>query len=145
MERFANLRDRLRASGPADLPLLAPVALALIAEALAAAPAESPSDPLTLAADLLSSELPLPPQQAAARIGMNYESFRRQFRKRFGVSPAAWGLNHRLDRACSLLTSTDLPVADIARRLGYANPFAFTNRFSSKIGRSPSAFRHRGR
>jgi AraC-like DNA-binding protein len=51
-------------------------------------------------------------------------------------------LNDRRQRdACDLLAKSDLPVRDVARRLGYENPANFTRAFSRASGVTPTAFR----
>lgn len=47
----------------------------------------------------------------------------------------------RRDLACSLLTTTDQTVSEIATRLGYSEPSAFYRAFRKWMGLSPEAFR----
>lgn len=47
----------------------------------------------------------------------------------------------RRDLACSLLTTTDQTVSEIANRLGYSEPSAFYRAFRKWTGLSPEAFR----
>lgn len=53
----------------------------------------------------------------------------------------------RAARACELLRDTDLPIAVVARRVGYAEPAQFAKAFRRHIGVVPSAYRraHAGR
>lgn len=89
-----------------------------------------------------------PPQTAhipalAARAGLGETAFRAAVRARFGRSPRAHLERLRLDRAAYALTTTALPVAEIAAAAGYADPFHFARVFRRVHGRSPSAYRHR--
>lgn len=40
-----------------------------------------------------------------------------------------------------MLRQTDLPVREIARRLGYADPYYFSRAFRKTVGTSPTAYR----
>ncbi|MFE1793688.1 helix-turn-helix domain-containing protein, partial [Streptomyces sp. NPDC059525] len=50
-------------------------------------------------------------------------------------------LGIRLTRAKELLARTDLPVAGIARRVGYEDPAYFSRLFSRRVGMAPVRFR----
>lgn len=65
----------------------------------------------------------------------------RMFRTSFGLPPAAWIAAQRLDRARELLRATDLPLADVAARCGYANPSHFSHRFRESVGVTPNVYR----
>ena len=65
----------------------------------------------------------------------------RMFRESFGLPPAAWIAQQRLDRARTLLRTTTLPLAQIADQCGYANASHFSHRFREAVGVTPSAFR----
>ncbi|MGE9290587.1 MAG: helix-turn-helix domain-containing protein [Puniceicoccales bacterium] len=43
--------------------------------------------------------------------------------------------------ACELLTFTDLPVQEIAARVGLENPYYFSRLFKKRLGKSPSDYR----
>jgi len=47
----------------------------------------------------------------------------------------------RIDRAATLLASTDAPVKTIASRVGYDSEPAFARAFSRMLGRTPTAYR----
>jgi AraC-like DNA-binding protein len=49
----------------------------------------------------------------------------------------------RLDVARSLVCHTDLPVQEVAARLGYRTPGSFARAFARWTGYSPSAYRRR--
>ena len=139
--RFVALRAAL-ADQP--LPQLMAQAIALITEACAAAVPLPTQDPLQVAAVLLAGERAPSPQTVAAQVGLPYSRFRRAFSRRHGLAPAAYRLRRQIDHAGASLIGGAEPVAAIAARLGYANPFAFTNRFTAIVGISPSGYRRRG-
>jgi AraC family transcriptional regulator, regulatory protein of adaptative response / methylphosphotriester-DNA alkyltransferase methyltransferase len=51
----------------------------------------------------------------------------------------------RMERAAELLATTPLPVADVARRVGYRQSAQFAKAFRSHHGMVPSAYRERSR
>ena len=65
----------------------------------------------------------------------------RMFRASFGLPPAAWIAQQRLERARALLRSTALPLAQIAEQCGYANASHFSHRFRESVGVAPTVFR----
>ena len=47
----------------------------------------------------------------------------------------------RMQRAAELLAATNVPVREVARRVGYRQPAQFAKAFARRHGRSPSQFR----
>jgi len=82
-------------------------------------------------------------QDAAHRLGMSYEVFRKKFRKLYGVPPARYHSNQQMKRACELLSTTPASVQEIARQLEFCDEFHFSKRFSQIIGCSPTTYRAR--
>ena len=66
------------------------------------------------------------------------------FRSQFGVSPTEYLTKIRMSTACELLTSTDLPIKEIAALVGYADSHFFSRVFRSRLGVSPKAYRDVG-
>ncbi|MFC0283428.1 helix-turn-helix domain-containing protein [Camelimonas abortus] len=100
-------------------------------------------DPGAQVAALLREHGPgLTLQQAAARLGMSARTLQRRLTDG-GGSFRRLQLQARMETARRLLRDTDLPVAEIAWRLGYAEPSAFNHRFRSAFGVSPRAWRRR--
>ncbi|WP_343949905.1 helix-turn-helix transcriptional regulator, partial [Nonomuraea longicatena] len=58
-----------------------------------------------------------------------------------GLTPADYLLSVRLSTAKELLAGTDLPVAAIARRVGYHDTAYFTRIFTRRTGTQPTTFR----
>ncbi|MDE0896282.1 MAG: helix-turn-helix transcriptional regulator, partial [Planctomycetota bacterium] len=69
------------------------------------------------------------------------EHLRRLTTQTLGRSPMQHVTYLRMKRASELLESTDHKIARIAREVGYANPFAFSNTFLRWSGFRPSYFR----
>ncbi|ADB30395.1 transcriptional regulator, AraC family [Kribbella flavida DSM 17836] len=77
----------------------------------------------------------------AAAVALSRRTFTRQFRARTGVSGQAWLLRQRLDRARSLLETTDHPVERIATASGFGSSAALRHHFRQVLGTTPQ--RHR--
>ena len=84
---------------------------------------------------------PLTLDRLAAQARVSKFHFAREFRAHTGVSPHAYLVELRLDAARRLLASTDLSVAECARRCGFRRPAHFGTVFAKQIGVSPTAFR----
>ncbi|NBB96282.1 MAG: helix-turn-helix domain-containing protein [Planctomycetes bacterium] len=77
----------------------------------------------------------------AEACGMAASTFRRKFRQATGLSPHRYHLRARTGAASDLLLDTDLPIKEIARRLGYRDVYFFSRQFKAQTGLSPSSFR----
>lgn len=85
--------------------------------------------------------LPLSVAEHAARIGMTSAELRTAVRRSVGCSPKDYLLGVRLRRAKELLAGTALPVASVARRVGYRDPAYFSRLFTRRVGMAPVRFR----
>ena len=83
--------------------------------------------------------------EEAAKLGISRTTFRRFFLAYLNLPAGEFLLNARIDRARRLLIETALPVAEIARRCGFADPFYFSRRFRLENGETASAYRDRNR
>jgi AraC-like DNA-binding protein len=79
---------------------------------------------------------------ALARVAhLSPAHFSREFRRAFGETPHQYLLTRRLERAASLLRSTDHTVADICFRVGLRSVGSFTTSFGRTYGCTPTAYR----
>ena len=53
-------------------------------------------------------------------------------------------LHRKIARACYLLEVSDLPVAEVAQRFGFDDPYYFSRVFRKITGVSPSHYRQAG-
>ncbi|MGW3295170.1 AraC family transcriptional regulator [Streptomyces xiamenensis] len=74
----------------------------------------------------------------AARAAMSERALTRRFRAETGDSPAVWRARARMLTAVPLLATAS--VTEVAGRLGYATPAAFTAAFTRTFGVPPSRF-----
>ncbi len=77
----------------------------------------------------------------ARELGTNRTSLQRVVSEATGKSVAEYVAAVRLDAARALLAETDLPVAEIAERTGYADASAFSRAFKQGFNAAPSEYR----
>lgn len=80
-------------------------------------------------------------QEIAEAIGVGYSTFRKNFKKYTGMSPASYFQDLRLQRAKDLLRTTELSIKEIAYRLNFDSPDYFSTQFRKKTGQRPTDFR----
>ena len=80
-------------------------------------------------------------ESLAAEAGISSRTFRRQFKQRMGLSPRAYLLSQRINRAKQLLTDTTQPIKQIASALGYSDVYFFTRQFKEQTGLPPALYR----
>lgn len=78
----------------------------------------------------------------AEELGVNRSWLSQRFREAFGLPPHKYLKALRMRHALKLLAETDLSVADIGEKAGYADASYFTRCVKSATGQSPSEFRH---
>ena len=80
-------------------------------------------------------------QDIADEIGVSYSTFRKNFKKYTGLSPASYFQDLKLQRAKDLLRSTQMSIKEIAYLLDFETPDYFSTQFRKKVGKRPSDFR----
>ncbi|MEM9257646.1 MAG: AraC family transcriptional regulator [Pseudomonadota bacterium] len=98
---------------------------------------------ISLALAAIHANLSQPPcvEDLAREAGMSRSSFVEVFSQTMGAAPATYMLARRLETAAALLRETELSTAEIAYRVGYDAPEAFSRAFKRATGHSPSAWR----
>jgi AraC-like DNA-binding protein len=86
---------------------------------------------------------PLTVPELAAIAGASPAHFSREFRRAFGEPPHRYLLTRRLERAASLLRSTDRSVADVCCMVGLSSVGSFTTSFRRIYGMTPTEYRRR--
>jgi AraC-like DNA-binding protein len=82
------------------------------------------------------------PLDAFARMcHRSLSSFKRDFRKHYGITPGRWLLERRLDCSANLLRTTPLSVTEIMMECGFEDPAHFSRAFKARHGRSPRGYR----
>jgi AraC-like DNA-binding protein len=144
--RFDHFLFRPEPTTGAGRDAEAAMVLALLAEIFgerSAPQARPPSDWLDRSTALLGSALgeARTPAEVAAAVGMPYETWRRAFRRRIGVSPARYRLDRRLAAAADRLLGSADSVRIIAADLGFADERHLVARFREAYGCTPAALR----
>ena len=85
------------------------------------------------------SRITLP--ELAARFHLSQSSLKICFKALYGVPVASYLRGLRMDTAAQLLQESDLPVAEIAHRVGYEDPSRFAAAFRRHTGRRPTELR----
>jgi AraC family transcriptional regulator len=83
--------------------------------------------------------------ELAAIAGLSRYHFARSFSRTYGRAPHQYILLRRISLAASLLTSSTLPVSEIALRVGFSSPARLSIAFRRIVGCSPRFFRQAAR
>lgn len=89
----------------------------------------------------LNLHRPLRLSELVARAGLSWNYLARLFRKQTGLTMPSYLLSRRIALANLLLTTTDLPVKQIAIRAGLPNAQHFNKQFRRLTGNSPTECR----
>lgn len=77
----------------------------------------------------------------AAVFHMSDKYFSNYFKQNFGVPFIEYLINFRIEKACSLLTTTDIAIMEISFATGFLNFSYFIRKFREVTGYSPSEYR----
>ena len=86
---------------------------------------------------------PLDLETLAGIAGISKFHFQRLFRSTYGVTPAAYVSQRRVERAQDLLRATNLTVTEVCHIVGFSSLGSFSSRFRELVGESPSEFQRR--
>jgi AraC family transcriptional regulator len=81
----------------------------------------------------------------AVLCGLSERQFCKRFREEMGCTAGRYLAAAQMRRAQNLLLDSDLPLKEIAYRLGFANPANFSAAFRAATHQPPGAFRRRHR
>ena len=79
-------------------------------------------------------------EDIAKRLNLDRSYFYTIFKKRTGISPKKYLLNHRMNIAANLLKERKLSVSVAAYSVGYTDIFNFSKMFKKHFGVSPSKY-----
>lgn len=80
-------------------------------------------------------------EEMVKELPMGYSKFRKVFKQMTGFTPNQYYLEMRLNKAKSLLISTDLNIVEISHLTGFETLFYFSALFKKKNGVSPKFYR----
>lgn len=84
---------------------------------------------------------PLSLRDVAHELGMTPGHLTTVVRRRTGRTVQEWIIERRMAEARSLLSGSDIPVAEVARRVGMSDPGYFSRQFRRTHGASPRQWR----
>ncbi|MCW2921851.1 MAG: transcriptional regulator, AraC family [Thermoleophilia bacterium] len=82
--------------------------------------------------------------EMARAAGYSRAHFTRAFRATFGETPRGYLLTRRLERAATLLRSTDWPISQVCWAVGLTSVGSFTTAFRRMYDVTPTAWRAAG-
>ena len=88
---------------------------------------------------------PIRMSSLARQVGLGERHFSRVFSQVFGEPPVSYIIRLRIEKAKHLLTTTRLPLTEIALEAGFCHAQHFSTKFHTSTGLSPSQFRHAAR
>jgi len=83
---------------------------------------------------------PLQIADIAASLGLNRSYFCRLFQQHTGISPQAYLVQYRLEKAAEFLTVHHFSQKETAALVGYSDVAAFSKMFKRKYGMAPGAY-----
>lgn len=83
---------------------------------------------------------PLQISEIAASLGLNRSYFCRLFKRHTGVSPQAYLVSYRLEKAAEMIAVQGMSQKEVAQLTGYADPASFCRMFKRKFGVPPGAY-----
>ena len=86
---------------------------------------------------------PLDLEGLAAAAGLSKYHFLRLFKATYGLTPAEYVSQRRIERAQDLLRATNLTVTEVCHAVGFSSLGSFSSRFRALVGESPRAFQTR--
>ena len=81
--------------------------------------------------------------QICKKMGYNAQYVSRSFKEQMGINFTSYLHNVRMQRACSLLLSTDMSVTQVSYSVGYQNTAYFHRTFKKIIGVTPYNFKNK--
>lgn len=78
----------------------------------------------------------------ADHLGMGYENFRKLFKNTYGISPHAYIIQKRMNRAKDLLLQSNMSIQEIAMTIGFPDSYSFSKQFKQQTAITPSDFRN---
>jgi AraC family transcriptional activator FtrA len=89
----------------------------------------------------LSSEHTI--ESLAAQASMSARTLQREFKAATGLSPYAWIVRERIERAKELLESGRLPAQRVAEKVGMGSAESLRHHFRAQVGATPAQYRAR--
>ncbi|WP_438347971.1 AraC family transcriptional regulator [Paenibacillus sp. FA6] len=79
--------------------------------------------------------------EIAKFVGLDRKYLSTVFKSVSGISPQEYLVKYRINKSCELMANNALAIGDIARSIGYSDPYLFSKVFKKIKGCSPRDFR----
>ncbi|MBU5337301.1 AraC family transcriptional regulator [Intestinibacter bartlettii] len=91
----------------------------------------------------LSKNLNIKPDfnKLAQEYNININTLRKIFKEIYGVPIYTWFKQYRIEYSIGLLKKTDMPIIEIANKIGYSNPSKYSAAFSKYVNMTPQQYR----
>ena len=91
----------------------------------------------------LSQNLSIKPDinKLAQEYNININTLRKIFKEIYGVPIYTWFKQYRIEYSIVLLKKTDMPIIEIANKIGYSNPSKYSAAFSKYVNMTPQQYR----
>ena len=80
-------------------------------------------------------------RDVAGKVGLSYETFRKSFAGKTGISPGKFQQQRRIDLACTAIYGGSENFKELAERLGFCDVYHFSKAFRKITGTPPSVYR----
>lgn len=77
----------------------------------------------------------------AASVGLSVSRYNAVFRAETGLSPHAWVVNRKIERACKMMRNHSISITEVALELGFSSSQHFATTFRAHQGVTPSEWR----
>ena len=106
-------------------------------------PATPPPNSIQIAISYMKYNLarPITLAELSNESGLSRTHFAHRFKDALGMPPLSYLHNLRMERACTMLSETDTPVAEISAACGFESPSYFARAFRKTFGVIPTAYR----
>ena len=103
-----------------------------------------PGYKLRRAMDFIQSRVdqPILLEQIAAAVALSPFHFHREFKRSTGMTPHQYLVQVRMDRAKALLAGSDMPLAEVAAQVGFADQSHFSSTFRRTTSMTPRSYRN---
>lgn len=88
-------------------------------------------------------EKPFSSAEIESHMNLSFKHIGKLFKEQTGMTLQECHTRFKIERAASLLCSTNMTISEISERLGYSSPFYFSNVIKKHTGLAPRAYRNK--